>query len=268
MDIDSNAEFSGDNAAESRFFNAYTQAFYPMEYKPRPDVPYVFSDYLAKLNTNRDKVKALIAPLDPEKRSRYNELTDAYYNDVLITLLSMNKDSTDKARIDSIVATVDPNSDVARKTGLLTHWYNASDLHKSGRTNNVEDYLVDQFAAIDSVITNEGNKKSLWYSLGSMYMMFRPSDEAVEAFFASVEPQLSKVPGVKTCILQVREDMTPKVKDGDPIPTDPILIAPDGSRCQLSHLLGKDGKFISIDAQRPSAADITEILNNAIVTSR
>ena len=57
--------------------------------------------------------------------------------------------------------------------------------------------MKDQFAGIDSVLTNEGNKKSLWMTLGSMFMMYSPSENDVQDFFAAVEPQLSRAPMVK-----------------------------------------------------------------------
>lgn len=249
MDIDGNAVFSGDNAKESAFFNAYVQAFYPMNYKPSPDMPFVYSDYLAKLNSERDKVRTLLPSLDGPKRERYGRMTDTYYNEVLLRLMGMDASynkTNHGAQIDSIIATVDPNADEARLTGILNQWYNKSDIHRNNKGTDTKGFMVCAFAAIDSALTNEGNKKSLWNTLGSMYMMYQPSDKELEEFFAAVEPQLSKAPKVKERILEVRQSMIPKVQDGDAVPTDPILVSPDGNKCKLSDLLGKTVVYIDI----------------------
>ena len=249
MDITDNASFTGDNAAESTFVNAYVQGFYPMNYKPSPDQPFVFADYKAKLDGCRDNIKGLITDVKADKRGLYNRLTDSYYNQTLLTLLNIDSyySKTDhKAEVEEIISTVDPNSDEARLTGIITAWYNNSDIHKNTKAKNVNDYLVGQYAAIDSVLTNEANKKSLWYTLGSMLMMYRLPEEEINSFFAAVEPQLSKAPNVKERLIELYESMKPKVSDGDAVPTDPVLISPDGSRCKLSELLGKSVVYIDI----------------------
>lgn len=246
MTVGDNATFSGDNAAESDFVNAYVQAFYPMNYKPSPDLPFVFDDYLAKLNAGRDKAKSFLPAVSEPLRSRFAALNDSYYNQVLMMLLGMEGKPENKEKIESIVSTIDPNSDIARLTGTLNYWYNASDVHKSTSAATIRDYMTGQFAALDSALTNEANKKSLWNTLGSMYMMYQPSEEDVQAFFAAVEPQLSRAPMVKKHIREVYESMKPKVNNGDAVPTDPTLIAPDGSKCKLSDLLGKSLVYIDI----------------------
>lgn len=246
MDIDGNADFSGDNVAESRFFNAYTQAFFPMAYKPSPDVPFVYADYLAKLNSARDNAKSFLPAVSEPARSRYAAMADSYYNQVLLMLMGMDSSGDHKAQADAIIASVDPDSDISRLTGTLNYWYNSSDIHKTRNGNTIRDYMVGQFAAIDSALTNEGNKKSLWNSLGSMYMMFQPDNDEVQSFLADVEPQLSRAPMVREHLLKVYESMKPKVNNGDAVPTDPVLIAPDGSKCKLSELLGKTVVYIDI----------------------
>lgn len=248
MNIDGRSvAFSGDNVAENKFINAYMQAFYPMNYKPSHDVPFVFADYLDKLNSERDKAKAFLPAISEPARSRYSAMTDSYYNQVLLMLLSMDNSDEHKAQAEAIIAGIDPNSDISRLTGTLNYWYNSSDIHRSMKGNTVRDYIINQFAAVDSVLTNEANKKSIWNSLGSMYMMVdRPSDDDVRDFLAAVEPQLSRAPKIREHLLKVYESMKPKVNNGDAVPTDPILIAPDGSKCKLSELLGKTVVYIDI----------------------
>ncbi|MDE5916359.1 MAG: TlpA family protein disulfide reductase, partial [Duncaniella sp.] len=57
---------------------------------------------------------------------------------------------------------------------------------------------------------------------------------------------LSRAPMVREHLLKVYESMKPKVNNGDAVPTDPVLIAPDGSKCKLSELLGKTVVYIDI----------------------
>lgn len=251
MDIDKGGDvaFSGDNLAENKFLNAYTRGFYPMQYKPSPDLPFVLSDYLDRLEKNAGEARRLLASVKEPRKSRYSRMTDAYYNEVLLRLLGMDSSysKTDhKAQMDSIIATIDPNADESRLTGITNYWYNRSDIHRKGNAASIIDYMKDQFAGIDSVLTNEGNKKSLWMTLGSMFMMYSPSENDVQDFFAAVEPQLSRAPMVKERIMEVYESMKPKVSNGDVVPTDPVIISPDGSKCHLSDLLGESVVYIDI----------------------
>lgn len=46
--------------------------------------------------------------------------------------------------------------------------------------------------------------------------------------------------------MEVYESMKPKVSNGDVVPTDPVIISPDGSKCHLSDLLGESVVYIDI----------------------
>ncbi len=266
MDItNSQVQFSGDNVDKSTFYNEYQRAFYPMEYKPDPDMPYIYEDYLNKLNTGRDRALAAADKLDKEDREWAYRLTSAYYDKIKITLMGMDEyEGTDwSEEINALIAKVDPNSDEARLSGMLDFWYNKSDIRISTRKiHDLLTYYKEQFAAIDSVLTNEGNKKSLYYTLGSMFMMFSPSDAEIEEFYAAVAPQLDKAPNVKQRLEEIREMMKVKVVDGDAVPCDPILIAPDDSRINLSDILAK-GKVVYIDIWatwcKPCCAEIPHL---------
>lgn len=129
------------------------------------------------------------------------------------------------SEIDSIVATVDPNADESRLSGIINYWYNKSDLHKNSNVVDITEYIAQQYAGIDSLLTNEGNKKNLWKTLGGMYYMYQPSDEDVAKFLNAVEPQLVKAPKVREYLAEVRDAYKPKIKDGDKLATDPIVIS-------------------------------------------
>lgn len=246
---DGKAVFSGDNVPESKFFSKYVQAFYPMQYKGSADEPFVFADLKKLLDTQKKEVDNLLGDVKQPLRSTYQKMTDAYYNDTLLLLYGMdqsyNKVNHEKES-DEIIAKIDPNGDEARLTGIINHWYNNSDIHKNGDTTSTLNYMIGQFDAIDKTLTNEGNKKKMWETLGSMFMMYKPTEEDVATFFAKVEPQLSRAPRIKERIMEVHESFKEKVLAGESVPTDPKLISPDGKECRLSDLLGKSVVYIDI----------------------
>ena len=96
---------------------------------------------------------------------------------------------------------------------------------------------MDQINAIDSALSNEGNKRSLYNTLTSMYFMYQPSDSDIVAFRAGIAPQLAKSPRVAEHIEQLLAERSTQVKDGDALPSDPTLIARDGSRTTLSRAM-------------------------------
>ena len=243
------AAFSGDNTDESRFYNAYQRAFYPMQYKPSPDVPFVYDDYKKKLDNGRRGALEAAASLSGKKLDRATRLVNAYYDNTHIMLLGMQasyNQADSSAVIDRIIAAIDPDADESRLTGLINHWYNRADIHRNSKAKDMPSYLKEQYAAIDSALVNEGNKKSLYYTLGSMFMMYQPSDADIADFYAAVEPQLAKAPMVKQRLEEIRQSMAVKVKDGDSVPTDPVLISPEGTKSRLSDILAQ-GKIVYID---------------------
>lgn len=261
MAIGENATFTGDNVAESKFFNKYIQAFYPLNYKPAGDAPFVFEDGKKLLESEKSQVNALIPGVKDSLKDIYSRMANSYYDEVMLSLLGMDKafNGVDhNAEMDEIISRVDPNADESRLTGILNYWYDKSDMHRNAKANSILEYMIGQFDAIDKTLTNEGNKKDLWSTLGSMFMMYKPTDEDVEAFFAGVEPQLSRAPLVKEKILKARNQYMDKIKPGDAIPTDPKLISPDGKECHLSDLLGKTVVYIDIWATwcRPCVREI------------
>ena len=219
------AAFSGDNTDESRFYNAYQRAFYPMQYKPSPDVPFVYDDYKKKLDNGRRGALEAAASLSGKKLDRATRLVNAYYDNTHIMLLGMQasyNQADSSAVIDRIIAAIDPDADESRLTGLINHWYNRADIHRNSKAKDMPSYFKEQYAAIDSALVNEGNKKSLYYTLGSMFMMYQPSDADIADFYAAVEPQLAKAPMVKQRLEEIRQSMAVKVKDGDSVPTDSV----------------------------------------------
>ena len=248
-DFGETAGFRGDNVAESRFYNTYQQAFNPKKFKSMPDVKFVYADAMKRLADGRDRALSDASHLSGSLRERAGRLVGSSYDKFHLMLLSIETgesgaDST--AVTDAILARIDPNADESRLSGIISYWYNNTDFHRSGNVRSILDYMIGQFAAVDSALTNEGNKKNLYSTLGSMFMTYQPSADDVAAFYAGVEPQLSKAPMVKKNLDELRESMTVRIKDGDAVPVDPVLIASDGSKSRLSDILARK-KVVYID---------------------
>ena len=142
------------------------------------------------------------------------------------------------ARQDSLVASIDPNADESRLSGLINYWYNNAQLARpSGRNIDLTTYFVQQINAVDSALTNEGNKKSLARTLCDMFFMYQPADSAIQAFRQGIAPQLAKAPLLAKHVEELAAERAKQVKDGDPLPADPTLLARDGSRAKLSDVI-------------------------------
>ena len=251
VDIDgTKATFTGDNTDRCQFNNTLYQAFSPWVFKPTPDHPFQLQEWTDRLNEGYARTQqAIDAVTDADARARYQRLTDAtrkYYYLQILSLDRMMNQTDNEAKMDSLVATIDPNADESRLSGLINYWYNQARL--TPHTNQPIDlttYFVAQINAIDSALTNEGNKRSLYNTLTSMYFMYQPSDSDITAFRAGIAPQLAKSPRVAEHIEQLLAERAKQVKDGDMLPSDPTLITRDGSRTTLSQVIA--GKVAYID---------------------
>ena len=244
------ATFTGDNTDRCRFNNTLYQAFSPWTFKPTPDHPFQRQEWMDKLNEGYARTQQTIdAVADADARARYQRLADAtrkYYYLQILSLDRMMNQADNEAEMDSLVAAIDPNADESRLSGLINYWYNQAGLTRhTGQAIDLTTYFVDQINAIDSALSNEGNKRSLYNTLTSMYFMYQPSDSDIVAFRAGIAPQLAKSPRVAEHIEQLLAERSTQVKDGDALPSDPTLIARDGSRTTLSRVI--DGKVAYID---------------------
>lgn len=251
IDIDgTKATFTGDNTDRSRFYNTLRQSFSPWTFKPTPDHPFQLDEWNRNLEQGYEQTqKALESVADPDARARYQRLTDAihkYYTLQVLSLDRMMNRTDNQAEMDSLLATIDPNADESRLSGLISYWVNQADLvHDTGGKPDLTTYFVSQINAIDSALTNEGNKRSLYNTLCNMFFLYQPSDSAVNVFRAGIAPQLAQAPRVAAYIDQQMEQRAKQVKDGDKLPSDPTLIARDGTRTTLSQVI--QGKVAYID---------------------
>lgn len=245
-----NVTFKGDNADRCTFLNTLYHTFSPWAFKPTPDHPFDSAEWNTRLEKSRETVeKALDGVIDSEVRARYQQLADATYKYYLLQNLALERmmNQTDnKLQSDSIIATIDPNADITRLSGLLNYWYNAADLGvNTGERIDLEDFFARQIKKVDSVLTNEGNKKSLINTLCNMFLMYQPSDSAIHEFRAAIAPQLAKVPRIEENIEKVLAERAKRIKDGDLLPGNPTLIARDGNRTTLADVIR--GKVAYID---------------------
>lgn len=241
--------FSGDNAAESRFLSAYQKAYEYLKFKPKPQQGYDYSHYLDILNNGYAEATAALADISNDSlRTYYNQLNDTKYQAMLLNVYQCDQaiNGTDHSTAcDSILDNIDPNADITRHANLLSTWRYYRGPKQDGPVGNLMESTVSEILLIDSVLVNEANKKALWESSAQMFMTFEDSVEEIRKFMDCIAPQLDRAPMLSEKFNRILTSKSNKVVNGDPIPSDPTLIAPDGSRCQLSSLLG--GKIVYID---------------------
>lgn len=245
MDIDGkNVTFKGDNTDRNTFYNAYRQGFSPWIFKPTPDHPFNAAEWNANLNAGYEAAQnALKGIKNATAHERYARLADASkkYYDIQILMMDTIDHHT---QIDSLIATIDPNADESRLSGLINYWYNT--LHTGNdRSFQLTPYYIKQFASIDSALTNEGNKKYLYATLSSMYFLYQPSDSDITAFVKGIQPQLAKDSLLAEKIKETIAKRNKHINDGDAFPSDPVLISRDGTKTSLSEVI--KGKVAYID---------------------
>lgn len=245
--------FEGDNAAVSDFLSAYHSAYNYMKFKVKPDqieAGYDFNAFKNMLDEGADKARAALPSVPASERDYYTSLNNAGYDYVLLSILSsdhyLNKNDH-TAEMNEIVSKIDPNSDEARLSGLLSMWVR-SDSALNAKMISMKDsigFTAAQIKAIDEVLTNQANKNNLYSMATNIMLLYNPSDEEIEKFFATVKPQFDKAPAVEAQLRQQIAESKKVVADGDVLPSDPIVISPDGTKHNLTSLF--DGKIVYID---------------------
>lgn len=260
MNIHPEISFSGDNVDASRFFDSFYQAYNFMDFKPTPDKPYNYDQWNERLTTRTENLRALIPMVQEELQGELNELVNSTYGFYRILTLKMD-DNDHSAEIDSIIDTVDPDSDIARRSYIITYWFEKNSRDKLTQMVGFDSYVANSIRLADSIITNPGNKKYIWLREASSFLMSPMSDSQLNAFFDSIAPQLGKFPGLKQKMTEMQDAVRPKVGNGDPIPSDPVLIDPEGKRVNLSELLGNEIVYIDIWATwcAPCCAEIPHL---------
>lgn len=248
-----NISFTGDNTAISDFLSAYHNAYNYMTFKAKPEHfegGYDFASFKSLLDNGSEKANGLLSAVPADERDYYTALNKAGYDYIYLNILTNDQQLNDNdhtSEIEEIAARINPDSDEARVSGLLSIWMRSDSTFnaKVAEYTDSASYMVSLIKAADDVLTNQSNKNYLYGAASSMFMMYNPSDEAVEKFFAAVKPQFDNAPAVEA---QLRNDIAESkkvVSDGDALPSDPIVISPDGTKYNLSSLF--DGKIVYVD---------------------
>lgn len=195
-------------------------------------------------------MKAIANVKNEEARARYTRLADArkqYYTLQILSMDRMMNGAEHSAQTDSIIAAIDPNADETRLSGLMLYWYSNANIRPfaKGQRIDLAPYYISQFEGVDSALTNEANKRSLFYSLCDNFLMFQPSDSDITALQKGIPAQLAKAPRITERIQKVLDERAKRIKDGDALPSNPILIARDDSRTDLAKVI--EGKVAYID---------------------
>lgn len=256
--------FKGDNIPENEYVNTYQQVFFSGNFKLSPEEIFDYANSKEKLQSSYDKVLEKINHIRPEMKEDARDLASNFRDHYSIQLMRMDRDGVDHTKeYKEIIAKIDPNADNSRYSGIIKDWYNeAPFLHNMQQNaNSLADIYADIFKGIDASLSNNANKKNLYNNIGTMFFMYQPAEEDVNKFLTAVEPLIADSPILKKNFMDIYESMKVNVHDGDLLPTDPTLIAPDGSTCKLSNLLGKNTVYIDIWATwcRPCCAEIPHL---------
>lgn len=243
------ATFTGANVAYNKFLGAMGAASQFTKYKPTPDRIWNYDD--AKREMDLDFMaaeKALKSVTDPKLRKEGEALL-ASRRDLMHYFIINCAKGGDKYKNDAelILASVDVNSDAARKSGLLTYWFALRPSSSGQRIGTTEEFAKEDMVLADSLVTNPANLTRLYIEtlkrfINPAYM--EQSDR--EAFLKLIKPHLDKSPRTAAYCRGIFADSQRKeVADGDKMPLDPVVIDPAGKRIQLSEVI--KGKVAYID---------------------
>lgn len=250
---DDNVVFSGDNVDRSDYVNVYEQEFSYWKFKNKPGETFSNEEYNNKVETSYQSViSKLNAVNDEEARGRYQKIADARkkYFDIegaMLNLGELNEEqqAAGMAKLDSLVASIDPNTDEARLSGLINYWFTYARLGGSPKPLSSLDFTIGMYEAIDSALTNDNNKKGFYSSLGAMFFRRDLTDSIADAFMEKAKPFIANAPQVQKEFEEYMIELSNNVNDGDALPNNPVLIAPDGSKTTLADEL--QGKVVYVD---------------------
>lgn len=248
IDSIGNAELSGDNLPESRWLTTVYGGYNAMKFKHNPlrDGEYVMARYMEMADNTKAASDALLPEVrDEALRAYYERLGNQYYNRTRSGILSADyyfnhygKDDAQKPVDDE---EIDPNGDEARRSGALFDWMRG--IRPSDNDQPMTAVILDISSQIDTLLTNEANKRMLHKSLADMAFQYNLPLDQLRPFVQEISPRLT--PHQLQDLLDKIDEIESRTKDGDMIPVDPVLVTPDGSKKTLTEACG--GKIAYID---------------------
>lgn len=252
MEIDSlgGVTFEGDNVAASRWLSECFKGYDTRRYKHiiDRDGDYDPAKYMEMVESTRKATEAILPEVANDSlRGYYQRLGNQFYDRTKANILVYDyvynkKEAGGEYPTDEVAAlnAFDVNSDEARRTGALFDW-----LQKI-QTPHFDSFVETVTAMCDSIdgkITNPANKRMLINNLSDMLFTYNTPIDEIRNFMTNMDGRLSSHQ------VEVMEDKIKEIesrtKEGDKIPTDPVLVMPDGTKKTLTEAC--EGKVAYID---------------------
>lgn len=244
------ATFDGDNVAASRWLSECFKGYDTRRYKHiiDRDGEYDPEKYLGMIESARQATEAILPEVANDSlRAYYERLGKQFYDRTKANIIMYdyvyNKKEAGaeypEAEIEALKA-IDPNSDEARRTGALHEWVQRT---KMPRLDSFTQRMIAMCDSVDAQITNPANKRMLTNSLADMLFTYGTPVEQIREFMTAMNGRLS-AHQIETMEEKIKE-IESRTKDGDMIPCDPVIVAPDGSKKTLTEAC--EGKVAYID---------------------
>lgn len=243
------ATFDGDNREESRWLNACFSGYDTRRYKHimERDGAYDPAKYTGMIDEARSTTEALLPGIaDESLRDYYRSLGEMFYRRTKASILGAdafynNPDNRGKYNEEiDLLNRVDPNADASRRTGALFNW-TATTIPFD--FSNLAETVERAEAIIDSLVTNPANRRMIYNICSEFIFNINCPAEELRAYILAFGDRLS---AHQREVLEKRvNEIESRTKNGDMIPCDPVLIAPNGSRTTLTEACG--GKLAYID---------------------
>lgn len=242
--------FDGDNTAASRWLSECLNGYDTRRYKHiiDRDGEYDPEKYIGMIEAARQATEAILPEVaDDSLRSYYDRLGRQFYDrtkaDIIMYDYVYNKKETGaefpQEEIQKLKQ-IDVNSDEVRRTGALYEW--AQHL----RLPQLKDMSMNIAAMcdiLDAKISNPANKRMIINSYSDMLFSFRANIDQIREYMTVMGDRLSPHQ-IEVMEAKIKE-IESRTKNGDHIPCDPVLLAPDGSKKSLSEACR--GKIAYID---------------------
>ena len=239
------AKFEGDNAINSNFYNAYSQAFDIMKYfSPDPSEAKTIAEYREILEQEYKSLKKKLPSIkNKNDQAYYAKLTDGMYLWTKIRILMDQAENEGKSNNDypeyiEAVNNIDPNDADNIRTNLIFAWLGGQQKIEYDYASDQTNYYLESIDIVEQQITNPAVLQALKAYIGHTYFTYSNGKGDVEQFWNRYKEFIKDQPELIAYYETKVKSITGTVS-GSEIPYNPTLSRPDGSTCQLSDLFGK-----------------------------